>query len=358
MTKTISAFERDFLEDFQSTFKLDRRLFAADVRVNLAYCSALFHAGILTRSESERIKNGLQTIEKRAGYDNNYFGQAKSGNIHQFIENKLLQLVGESAKKISLGRSVSEQTQTSLRIWLRERIFTLSNAIKNLQREILRIAENHADEVAITKDKKPVFWAEWYLDYFVVWRRDRERLDEVWRRVNIFRKPLIEAGELNEEIDFDEIARDLEFEGIVENRSDAAAFEFIFALEFVNVCTIIMLHLARLAEDLRMLTKADIGIELGGMEAVLEIIGGKTSRVFSRQNVLQMILREFHSERLLSEIIEAAFDSYDTTFACLNAMQSVLRDLDFAAEKSVSEDGNEKIRVALQNVRRQLEFDE
>ena len=357
MTKTESAFDRNFLEDFQSTFRLDQRLFAADVRVNLAYCDALFHAGILTRPESERIKNGLQTILKRADYDNNYFGQAKSGNVHQFVETKLLQLVGESAKKINLGRSVREQTQTSLRIWLREKIFTLSGAIKNLQREILRIAENHADEVAMTKDKKPVFWAEWYLNYFVVWRRDRERLDEVWRRVNIFRKPLIEADELAEEIDFDEIARILEFEGIVENRSDAA-LEFIFALEFVNVCAIIMLNLARLAEDLSLLAKADSQIDLGGKEAVLEIIGGKTSRVFSRQNALQLTLREFHSSRLLSEIIEAVFDSYDSTFACLNAMQSVLRDLDFESEKATSVEDNEKIRVALENARRELEFEE
>ena len=357
MTKTESAFDRNFLEDFLSTFKLDQRLFAADVRVNLAYCDALFHAGILTRAESERIKNGLQTILKRADYDHDYFSKAKSGNVHQFVENRLLQLVGESAKKINLGRTVREQTQTSLRIWLREKIVILSKSIKNLQREILRIAENHADEVTVTKNKKPVFWAEWYLNYFVVWRRDRERLDEVWRRVNIFRKPSIEADELAEEIDFDEIARDLEFEGIVENRADAA-LEFIFALEFVNVCAIIMLHLARLAEDLILLASADSQIELGGKVAVLEIIGGKTSRVFSRQNALQLILREFHSEHLLSELIEAVFDTNDSTFACLNAMQSVLRDLDFEAEKAASEEDHEKIQIALENARRELNFDE
>ncbi len=357
MTKTESAFDRNFLEDFQGTFKLDQRLFSADVRVNLTYCNALFHAGILTRAESERIKNGLQTILKRADYDHDYFGKAKSGNVHQFIENKLLQLVGDSAKKINLGRSVGEQTQTSLRIWLREKIVILSKAIKNLQHEILRISENHAVEVGIAKDQKTVFRAEWYLNYFVVWRRDRERLDEVWRRVNIFRKPLIEADELAEEIDFDEIARDLKFEGIVENRSDDA-LEFVFALEFVNVCSIIMLNLARLAEDLLLFANAESQIEIGEKKAVLEIISGKTSRVFSRQNALQLILRGFSSELLLSEIIEAVFDTNDSTFACLNAMQSVLRDLDFEAEKAASEDDNEKIRIALENARRELDFDE
>ena len=356
MTKTESAFDRNFLEDFQSTFKLDQRLFAADVRVNLAYCDALFHAGILTRAESERIKNGLQTISKRAGYDNSYFGQGKSVNVHQFIENKLLQLVGESAKKIGLGRSASEQTQTALRIWMREEIFTLSIAVKTLQKAVLCIAENHAGEF-FAKDKKTIFWADWFLNYFVVWRRDRERLDEVWRRVNIFRKPQIEADELAEEIDFDEIARNLEFEGIVENHSDVA-LKFVFALEFVNVCAIIMLNLECLAENLTAFANADKHFKIGGKKAILEIIGGKTSRVFSRQNALQMTLRRLDAERILPEIIEAVFDANDSTFACLNAMLSVLGDLKLESQQSAAENEHTKIRTALENARRELEFDE
>lgn len=357
MTKTESAFDRDFLEDFQSTLKLDQRLFAADVRVNLAYCDALFHAGILSRSESERIKNGLQTILKRAGYDNNYFDQAKSRNVHQFVENKLLQLVGESAKKINLGRSVQEQTQTSLRIWLREEIFTISSAIKDLQHKVLRIAENHAYEVTETKDKRKIFWSEWFLNYFNVWRGDRERLDEVWRRVNVFFKPLIEDDELNEEIDFDEIARDLKFEGIVENCSDVA-LEFVFAQEFVNVCAIIMLHLSHLAKDLMVSGNAENLINTRDKDAVLQIIGGKTSRVFSSQNALQTTLHESGSEHLSSEILEAVFVTCDSTSDCLKALQTVLNDWDFAGEKEISHIENEKIRIALENARQELEFDE
>ncbi|HSK71384.1 MAG TPA: lyase family protein, partial [Pyrinomonadaceae bacterium] len=246
MAETKQVSDKNFLRQFQSSFSLDRRLFAAAVRADAAYCDTLFHAGILTRQEAERIKSGLSTLLKRADYDRNYFAQIEAENVHSFIEGRLVQLVGEIAAKLKLGRTAEEQTLTALRIWLREKNVEVSLLLQELQKEILNLAENGSENF-FTDNGKEIYFAEWCIGYFEIWQQDRERLDEVWRRINVFSRLAEEDGEQNEEIDYEEFSRQLKFEGIFEGNS---SFAFDFALEFINASTILMLHQASLAEDL------------------------------------------------------------------------------------------------------------
>jgi argininosuccinate lyase len=96
--------DKTFVE-FNSSFAFDRRLFAADIRASIAYSDSLFHAGVLTRLENERIKNGLQTILKRSDYDKNYFDELPAEDVHSFIEARLVQLIGDAGRKLHTGRS-------------------------------------------------------------------------------------------------------------------------------------------------------------------------------------------------------------------------------------------------------------
>jgi argininosuccinate lyase len=94
--------------EFNNSFNFDRRLFAADIRASVAHCDGLFHAGVLTRLEMERIKNGLITLLKRADFDKNYFDEAAE-DVHSFIESKLIQLIGDTGRKLHTGRSRNDQ---------------------------------------------------------------------------------------------------------------------------------------------------------------------------------------------------------------------------------------------------------
>ena len=127
----------DILTEFNNSFKFDRRIFAADIRVSLSYCDALFGAGVFTRLESERVKNGLQAILKRADYDKNYFHELPSEDIHSFIETRLVQLVGETGRKLRAGRSRIDQAATAFRLWLREEIEEISKFIRDLQKTLI-----------------------------------------------------------------------------------------------------------------------------------------------------------------------------------------------------------------------------
>src|SRR5207253_1227489 len=104
--------------EFNRSFNFDKRLFAADVRCSIAHCDGLFHAGVLTRLESEKIKNSLQTLLKRADYDKDYFDDAGAEDIHSFIETRLVQLIGDTGKKLHTGRSRNDQVATAFRLWL------------------------------------------------------------------------------------------------------------------------------------------------------------------------------------------------------------------------------------------------
>ena len=175
--------------EFNNSFRFDRRLFYADVRASIAHADALFHAGVLTRLENEKIRNGLETLLKRADYDKNYFNETEAEDVHSFIETKLVQLIGETGKKLHTGRSRNDQVATAFRLWLRAEIEEISRAAMNLQKALIEAAERQRKAVlpgyTHLQRAQPVLWAHWCLAYFEMLARDRERLDEVWRRTNI-----------------------------------------------------------------------------------------------------------------------------------------------------------------------------
>ncbi len=333
------------LSEFIDSFMFDRRLFFADIRISFVYCDALFQAGVLTRLESERIKNGLQAIVKRAEFDKNYFEEPAANNVHSFIETRLIQLIGQTGGKLNVGRSRDEQTATALRLWLREEVEEISKRTRDLQAALIDAGERQNEAVlpayANQQKAQPILWAHWCLAYFEMFARDRERLDEVWRRVNVL--PL-GAGVLagtSFEIDREEIARELGFEGVAANSLDVVA-DADFAVETVGACSLLMIHLSRLAEDLILYSSAEFGFikltDLSSTDSLsrpntnlegLELIRGKTSRVFGHQTALLSMMKSLplgiHKD--LQEIQENIFDTVDTVNSCLKIVQINLENI-------------------------------
>jgi argininosuccinate lyase len=170
--------------------------------------------------------------------------------------------------------------------------------------------------------------------------RDLERLDEVWRRVNIL--PL-GAGDLagtSFEIDREEMARLLGFEGISANSLDSVS-DRDFAVELINAAALIMIHLSRLAEDLLLYSSDEFGfVEFGETnlrnEMALELSRGKTGRIFGHQTALEATLKSLPtgSSKDLQEDKEAVFDTIETLDNCLEILSTVLRNLRVNQEKT------------------------
>ncbi len=338
---------------FNNSFKFDRRLFFADVNASIAHCDALFHAGVLTRLESERIKNGLQTILKRADYDKNYFDELNSEDVHSFIEARLVQLIGDAGKKIHTGRSRNDQVATAFRLWLREEIEEIQKIVRHLQKTLIETAEKQRDAVlpgyTHLQRAQPILWAHWCLAYFEMFSRDRERLDEVWRRVNVLPLGSAALAGTAYEIDREEVARQLGFEGVSANSLDAVS-DRDFAVEFVGACSLIMVHLSRISEDSILYASSEFQfIELSDAVSTgsslmpqkknpdaLELIRGKAGRVFGHQTALLTTMKGLPMayNKDMQEDKEAVFDTVDTVKISLQVASIVLNNLRVNEEKT------------------------
>jgi argininosuccinate lyase len=332
--------------EFNKSFKFDRRLFYADVRAGIAHAEGLFQAGILTRLEAEKIKNGLVTLHKRADYDRNYFNDEDCEDVHSFIEVKLVQLIGEAGKKLHTGRSRNDQVATAFRLWLREEIAVISQIARQLQKALIAAAERQKEAVlpgyTHLQRAQPILWAHYCLAYYEMLARDRERLDEVWRRTNVLPLGSAALAGTSFEIDRESVARELGFEGVSANSLDAVS-DRDFCIEFVGACSLVMVHLSRLAEDLILYASSEFGfIELSDAVSTgsslmpqkknpdaLELIRGKAGRVFGHQTALLTTLKglPLAYNKDLQEDKEAVFDTVDTIKVCLQIAAIVLENL-------------------------------
>ncbi|MEZ5426175.1 MAG: argininosuccinate lyase [Pyrinomonadaceae bacterium] len=335
--------------EFNNSFKFDRKLFQADIEVNIAYCEVLFHAGVLTRLESERIRNGLQAVLKRAEFDKSYLDEMPSPDIHTFVELRLIQLIGDTGRKLLTGKSRIDQAATVFRLWLRKEIEGISVAAADFQSTLIDSAENNQKVVlpGFNQSKKtaPILWGHWCLAYFEMIARDLERFDEVWRRVNVMPFGSGDLAGNAFEIDREEMAEALGFEGISPNSLDAVS-DRDFAAEFVGACALLMVHLSRLAEDLILFSAPEFGfVRLGDpdseerptdQQAALELIRGKAGRVFGHQTALLTLLKglPLAYQRDLQEDKEAVFDTIETVKGSLRMARTVLRKLDLNEEKA------------------------
>ena len=339
--------------EFNNSFRFDRRLFYADIRASMAHCDGLFHAGVLTRLESERIKNGLQTLLKRADFDRNYFDEITAEDVHSFIESRLTHLIGDTGRKLHTGRSRNDQVATAFRLWLREEITDISNLIRNLQKSLVELAEKNSGAVlpgyTHLQRAQPILWAHWCLAYFEMLARDRERLDEVWRRVNVLPLGSAALAGTSYEIDREAVAKDLGFDGVTANSLDAVS-DRDFAIEFTGACAILMMHLSRLSEDLIIYATNEFGfIELGDAISTgsslmpqkknpdaLELIRGKAARVFGHHSALLTMMKglPLAYNKDMQEDKEAIFDTVDTVSLVLRVTEIVLQNIKINVEKS------------------------
>lgn len=339
--------------EFNNSFKFDRRLFAADVRASIAHCEGIFHAGIITRAESERIKTGLLTILKRADFDKNYFNETDAEDVHSFIESKLVQLIGDAGRKLHTGRSRNDQVATAFRLWLREEIAEISKHARELQKSLLAAAENQKSAVlpgyTHLQRAQPVLWAHWCLAYYEMLCRDRERLDEVWRRVNVLPLGSAALAGTAYEIDRESVAQELGFEGVTANSLDAVS-DRDFAIEFVGACALVMVHLSRISEDLILYASTEFGfVELSDAVSTgsslmpqkknpdaLELIRGKAGRVFGHQTALLSMMKglPLAYNKDMQEDKEAVFDTVDTVKISLQVACIVMKNLRLREEKT------------------------
>jgi argininosuccinate lyase len=331
---------------FNSSFRFDRKLFEADMLASLAYSHALVGAGVLSSAEADEIEAALRQMLVNGREDPAFFNDSSAEDIHSFVESRLVELTGDLGRRLHTGRSRNDQVATDFRLWLRQALDNLAIQLQETQLALLDFAENNRESVipgyTHLQRAQPVLLAHWCLAYFEMLSRDAERLVEVRRRVNVL--PLGSAALAGNSfpIDREALAAELGFESISRNSLDAVS-DRDFCVEFLSACSLIMVHLSRLAEDIIIYSTKEFGlIELGDAIATgsslmpqkknpdsMELVRGKAGRVFGDLMRLLTTMKglPLAYNKDMQEDKEAVFDAFDTTNACLQVTQTVLANI-------------------------------
>jgi argininosuccinate lyase len=338
---------------FNSSFRFDRRLFEADVTASIAYARALVGAGVLTIDESTTITSALEQILTTGQADSDYFKDSIAEDVHSFVEAKLVESIGDVGRKLHTGRSRNDQVATDFRLWLRQAIDDLVDQLRQTQLALLEFAEANREVVipgyTHLQRAQPVLLAHWCLAYFQMFARDRERLIGARRRTNIL--PLGSAALAGNSfpIDRETLAAELGFEGISTNSLDAVS-DRDFCVEFLSDCSLIMMHLSRLAEDIIIYSTTEFGfIQLGDAIATgsslmpqkknpdsMELVRGKAGRVFGDLMATLTTLKglPLAYNKDMQEDKESVFDAFDTTTNSLNVARTVLKSITIDERKT------------------------
>lgn len=339
--------------EFNNSFRFDRRLFEADVTASIAYCEALEGAGVLTPEDGNRIRRALAQILEKGKGDESYFNDSSAEDVHSFVEARLIELTGDLGRRLHTGRSRNDQVGTDFRLWLRNTIDDLNAVVRDVQTALLDFAESNRNVVipgyTHLQRAQPVLLAHWCLAYFEMLARDLERLGEVRARVNVLPLGSAALAGTSFKIDREALASSLGFAGVSRNSLDAVS-DRDFCVEFLSACSLIMVHLSRLAEDIILYATTEFGIfELGDAIATgsslmpqkknpdsMELVRGKAGRVFGDLMALLTTLKglPLAYNKDMQEDKEAVFDAYDTVAASLKVSATVLRNISVNNERA------------------------
>ncbi len=344
--------------EFNDSFRFDRRLFAADVRGSIAHAAGLKRAGMLSDEENDAMTGGLTQLLTDSAIDPKFF-ESDAEDVHSFIEGKLIDAIGDAGRKLHTGRSRNDQVATAFRIWLRDEIDDIGVLVLDLQAAMVDIAEGYRDAVlpgyTHLQRAQPVMFAHWCLAYFEMLRRDRERLAEVRARVNVLPLGSGALAGTGFPIDRASVAADLGFNGVSANSLDAVS-DRDFAIEFASVCSMIMVHLSRLAEDLIIYCSTEFGfVTLSDTVSsgsslmpqkknpdALELLRGKSGRVFGHTMSLLAMMKglPLAYNKDMQEDKEAVFDIVDTVKLSLRTAAIVVENVIVNEERTLEASTN------------------
>ncbi len=335
------------LDRFNASFGFDKRLYAHDIEGSIAHCRMMARQGILTEDEAGGIVEGLAEIRREMDRGE-HLSDPEAEDIHSLVEALLVEKIGPVGEKIHTGRSRNDQVALDVRMYVREAGGEVDEALRRMQAALLDLAERNADLICPgythMQRAQPVLLAHHLMAYYEMLKRDRERLRDGSARVNVM--PLGSAALAGSTFDLDRemVAEALGFEEISRNSMDAVS-DRDFLAEFLFACSLMMMHLSRLSEELILWSTQEFGfVRLPDAFCtgssimpqkknpdLLELVRGKTGRVYGNLMAVLTTMKglPLTYNKDMQEDKEPLFDTVDTVAACLDVLTRLLRNVSF-----------------------------
>jgi argininosuccinate lyase len=332
------------LQSYSQSISFDWRLWRHDIEGSIAHSAALEKAGLLSPQERQAIVDGLQAIG--AEIEGGHFQfRAELEDIHMNIESELTRRIGDAGAKLHTARSRNDQVATDIRLYLRAECDSLDALLRDLQAALVELGERYSGVVipgyTHLQRAQPVFFAHHLLAYVEMLQRDRDRLADCRKRINVL--PLGSGAIAGSTILLDRqlVADLLGFPSLTRNSMDAVS-DRDFAVELLSGLALVAMHLSRLSEDVILWASSEFhfvtlsdafttGSSLMPQKKnpdVAELTRGKTGRVYGNLVSLLTLMKGLPMtyNRDMQEDKEAIFDSVDTVKAALGVFAPMLRE--------------------------------
>jgi argininosuccinate lyase len=336
--------------EFSSSMKSDIRFAAEDITGSIAHVSMLGECGIIPMEDSAKIVGALQEIRHEIASGALQLSLEKE-DVHLAIEELLTERVGEIGGKLHTARSRNDQVALDQRLFLRNTLQKIRTLLAELQRSLVIKAEENIDVVipgyTHTQRAQPVLLAHHLLAYVSMLGRDEERLRDCYARID--RSPLGAAAFAGTSFPIDRrsVAAKLGFSDIIVNSIDAVS-DRDYLIELASTCSIIMMHLSRMSEELILWSTSEFGfIEMDDNIStgssimpqkknpdIAELLRGKTGRVYGSLMNLMTIMKglPLAYNRDMQCDKEPMFEMTDTTMDGLTMMKLIIDNTAFRKE--------------------------
>ena len=330
------------VEEFTESVSFDWRLWPYDIEGSVAHARMLARQGIISRDEADRIITALREIASEIESGKFRFRRDLE-DVHMNIEAALISKIGPVGGKLHTARSRNDQIALDLRLYLRAEVRGLVRMIKGLQRVFLRLAQRHAGTImpgyTHLQRAQPVTLGHHLLAYVEMLQRDRERLLDALDRINTMPLGACALAGTTLPIDRAYAARLLKFKRVAVNSMDAVS-DRDFAVEFLSIAAIIMLHVSRIAEELVLWSTEEFSfVELPDAFTtgssimpqkknpdVAELIRGKVGRVYGALVALLTTMKALPLtyNRDMQEDKQPVFDAVDTLKSVIGILTEML----------------------------------
>ena len=340
----------DAVFSFNESLSFDKRLYKADITGSIAHATMLGKQGIISDEDTKLIIDGLKSILTDIENGTLLF-DTKSEDIHSFVEANLINRIGDAGKRLHTGRSRNDQVALDMKLYTRDEIDTLSSLVNDLLKVILRIMEENVDTYIPSfthlQKAQPSNLAHYMGAYMEMFLRDRDRLSDIRKRMNL--SPL-GSGALagtTYPLDREYVASLLSFDGATRNSMDSVS-DRDYLIELLSACSTIMMHLSRFSEEMIIwnsneyrFIEMDDAFSTGSSimpqkknPDIAELVRGKTGRVYGATMSIMTTMKglPLAYNKDMQEDKEVAFDAFDTVNDCVKLFTGMLDTITFNKE--------------------------
>ena len=337
--------------DFNASISFDKRFCEQDIRGSIAHVTMLAKQGILTEEEKRQIIDGLEGI--RADVENGTLEiTEKYEDIHSFVEANLIDRIGDAGKKLHTGRSRNDQVALDMKLYTRDEIQELDGLLTEMLEVLLKLMKENLDTYmpgfTHLQKAQPITLAHHMGAYFEMFKRDRSRMKDIYKRMNLCPLGSGALAGTTYPLDREYTAMLLGFDGPTLNSMDSVS-DRDYLIELLSAMSTVMMHLSRFSEEVIIwntneykFVEIDDAYSTGSSimpqkknPDIAELVRGKTGRVYGALMSLLTTMKglPLAYNKDMQEDKEFVFDAIDTTKGCLALFTGMLKTMKFNKER-------------------------